>query len=57
MSSVKLGFSVNGEELFARLHDVPVKSANTVALTFIISVNDEGGMEINQRDSSTVTQL
>lgn len=51
VSSVKLGFSVNGEELFARVHDVPVKSANTVALTFIISVNDEGGMEINQRES------
>ncbi|MCM0001341.1 MAG: hypothetical protein NBV68_18370 [Erythrobacter sp.] len=47
---VKLGFSVDGEELFARLPDVPVKSEITVAPTFIVSVNDEGGIEINQRE-------
>jgi hypothetical protein len=47
---VKLGFSVNGEELFARLPDVPVKSEIAVAPTFIVSVNDEGGIEINKRE-------
>ena len=47
---VKLGFDIKGEELYARLPDVPVKSQVTVAPTFAISINDEGGIEITQRE-------